>query len=329
MLPGRLEVDGFATQFARGVRIRLDDGVETEVLDKGHGIQRCMVFALLQAYIENQRGTLTQGAGGAVAAQPGCIILLVEEPELYIHPQMQRRIHRVLRQFAETDQVICTTHCPTLVDVRRYDELLIARKHSATEGTALRSCDNAMISFDPASAEAKFLKHAGGARSGMFFARQVLLGEGPADIAAVEYVAKHEGWVDYHLDEVGLTPIAGEGASSLPVLAEILNSFSIPFQMVLDKDPQNPDIASSYQKACECAGRLGRPVRPWDPNLEGACGTVLGKGPGTHHFHNEHQIRAFLDAAGVIPADLMSAAKLIVAAAPHPPLPAVPSPAVS
>ncbi len=38
--------------FAKGVAIRVDDGVVTDVLDKGHGMQRCIVFALLQMLVK-------------------------------------------------------------------------------------------------------------------------------------------------------------------------------------------------------------------------------------------------------------------------------------
>ena len=36
----------------------VDDGVETDVLAKGHGLQRCIVFTLMQALIMNYRDDL-------------------------------------------------------------------------------------------------------------------------------------------------------------------------------------------------------------------------------------------------------------------------------
>jgi hypothetical protein len=46
--------------FSKGVEITVDDGVETDVLLKGHGLQRCIIFSLLQALILNERNQLGQ-----------------------------------------------------------------------------------------------------------------------------------------------------------------------------------------------------------------------------------------------------------------------------
>src|SRR5208283_4024743 len=98
--------------FSKGVNIKVDDGVLTYVLDKGHGMQRSIVFALLQMLIK----------AGQQAAENQSIILGIEEPELYIHPHTQRLIFGVLKEFAGlagdidiatgADQVLYTTHCP-------------------------------------------------------------------------------------------------------------------------------------------------------------------------------------------------------------------------
>ncbi|MGC3938736.1 AAA family ATPase [Roseobacter sp. EG26] len=108
--------------FSRGVAIRIDDGKLTDVLDKGHGMQRSVVFSLLQMLIDTSR------QNGGAASRP--IILAIEEPELYIHPHSQRLIFRVLREFAGvgeddaeaagSDQVIYTTHSSAFIEVWNY-----------------------------------------------------------------------------------------------------------------------------------------------------------------------------------------------------------------
>ena len=47
--------------FSKGVELAVDDGVETDVLLKGHGLQRCIVFSLLQTLISNERNKLIDG----------------------------------------------------------------------------------------------------------------------------------------------------------------------------------------------------------------------------------------------------------------------------
>jgi len=53
------------------------------------------------------------------------LILAVEEPELYMHPQAQRTIRRVFRKIADGgDQVLFSTHSSLLVDVAYFDEII-------------------------------------------------------------------------------------------------------------------------------------------------------------------------------------------------------------
>ncbi len=91
----------------------------------------------------------TKGAllGTASPDSPGIrtIILAIEEPELYIHPQMQRMIYRVLREFSMTDQVIYSTNSLSFVDVREYHRIGIVRKVSVTNGTRVHQCKEGVL----------------------------------------------------------------------------------------------------------------------------------------------------------------------------------------
>jgi len=61
----------------------------------------------------------------------GCagLVLLIEEPELYLRPQAQRYLYRLLRVFAEMgNQVVYTTDAPAFLNVGRLDELVFVRQ---------------------------------------------------------------------------------------------------------------------------------------------------------------------------------------------------------
>lgn len=81
----RVDTEQVRDLFSRGVSILVDDGKLTEVGMKGRGLQRCVIFGLLQALIMNQRGQLVQTPDGTPsdsASNEQTIILATEEPEL-------------------------------------------------------------------------------------------------------------------------------------------------------------------------------------------------------------------------------------------------------
>ncbi len=67
------------------------------------------------------------------------LVLLIEEPELYLRPQAQRYFYRLLRTFAGGgNRVLYTTHSPNLLNVARLDELAIVSftEHGVTRAPA-------------------------------------------------------------------------------------------------------------------------------------------------------------------------------------------------
>ncbi|RYZ73781.1 MAG: DUF2813 domain-containing protein, partial [Proteobacteria bacterium] len=141
-----IEVEEPRDIFSKGVSIRVDDGVVTDVLDKGHGLQRSLVFALLQMLIESGRGK------GVKGARP--ILLAIEEPELYIHPHSQRLIFGVLKSFAgfkeedgavSSDQVVYTTHSPAFIEIGNYERIAVVRKPDHQTGTIVRQCEAGVL----------------------------------------------------------------------------------------------------------------------------------------------------------------------------------------
>lgn len=98
-------------------RLFVDDGFRNSVENKGHGLQRAVIFTILRRYAEYVTGT--------AAAKKRGLILGIEEPELYMHPQAQRTVRRVFRKIAQGgDQVLFSTHSSLLVDVASFDEII-------------------------------------------------------------------------------------------------------------------------------------------------------------------------------------------------------------
>ena len=86
-----------------------ENGKERKLEDLGQGTQRIIIVSILKAYIDIliEKGIHTE--------KP--ILILFEEPEIYLHPKLKRILNATLEEIAEQDnhQVIITTHDPYFV----------------------------------------------------------------------------------------------------------------------------------------------------------------------------------------------------------------------
>ncbi len=189
--------------------ILINDGYKGPVEYKGHGLQRTLIMSILRAYSELIRKRL----GGERRA----LILGVEEPELYMHPPMLRSVRKLLRKLADGgDQVFFTTHNPILVDVGYFDE--IVRVDSAAGGvpaTLHQLSMSAMI--EDIEARHPNLKNVTAqsmrerynhvyttTRNEGFFAKRVILVEGPTELYALPIYATAMG-IDF--DTLGVVVV--------------------------------------------------------------------------------------------------------------------------
>lgn len=90
---------------SKEMKIMLDDGNMTEVEQKGHGLQRATLLALLK---------LIANKGQKYAEYPPPIFL-IGELESYLHPHAQKEIAKALTQMKERYQIVTTTHSPFII----------------------------------------------------------------------------------------------------------------------------------------------------------------------------------------------------------------------
>ena len=100
--------------------------------------------------------------------------VIIEEPEAFLHPSAQRQFMQFLRRalVSRVKSAVLTTHSPIILDEARYEEIVLVRnqKHYAPKVTDTdRNSINTSLMTN-ASAE-------------VFFARTVILVEGPGDKA--------------------------------------------------------------------------------------------------------------------------------------------------
>jgi hypothetical protein len=88
-------------------------------------------------------------ADGMALREPDSVhkIILIEEPELGIHPHQLHELMLFLKEQSRHKQIIITTHSPEVLDILDKDELgnVIIASYEKGEGTKLRHLDEAEI----------------------------------------------------------------------------------------------------------------------------------------------------------------------------------------
>ena len=241
----RVELDEIKELFSNGLSLSIDDGTETEVQAKGHGLQRCLVFSLLKALILSERNQLAE-ENNSISERT--IILAIEEPELYLHPQISKLFFDVMSEFSTNDQVIYTTHSPQFVDASNFEDIAIVRKE---EGSRVVVCQQDAFKGMTEHKIFQGLTRINPAVNELFFAKKVLLTEGPEDVIAITYTLQHIGMIKVRAEELEVTLISCGGKESIPFFQRVLNGFSIPYAVLHDtdiKEGMHPDARAVQEK---------------------------------------------------------------------------------
>lgn len=91
---------------------KVDDGVATEAYEKGDGMQRALMLAIIQTFADYRRNN----------ADIKNFIFLIDEGELHLHPGAQRHLKSALEDLAnDGDQIFLTTHSSVLIADEKAD----------------------------------------------------------------------------------------------------------------------------------------------------------------------------------------------------------------
>jgi len=223
-----------------------EDSVETPVGHQGHGLQRTLIMTLVQilAEIQAEPEPMEEGRESTIiSARP--VILAIEEPELYMHPQMERKMRDALYRLAAQPgfQVICTTHSPIFLDMAQRHKSIVRVVKDANRRVTFFQVANELFDGTDAQSEKDRLRliatfHP--AVNEVFFARRVVLFEEQTAISAFERAAELTGIFNRHPHvrrDVTLVDCRGKG--NIPMFQKVLNNFQIPYTVIHDEDSGN------------------------------------------------------------------------------------------
>jgi len=238
----RTEVDDLAKILVAGLVLGVDDGTDTDLADKGDGIQRQILFRVFQLYADfrAQRGVFKPDEG-APSADRGPNIIAFEEPELFLHPQAQEQFFDDLVTVSAGDQVLLSTHSSFLVRLEHADGLHIVRRPTQNAPTEFKTADHAWIDASDRQ-RLKEINLCSGDVSKVFFADRVVITEGQEDVIYIVGTA-----APHHADclDRRVTVVEVGGKERIPSLQKVLNAFGIPYTVACDLDPGNADSAKN------------------------------------------------------------------------------------
>jgi AAA ATPase domain len=169
------------------------------------------------------------------------VVILIEEPELYLSPQAQRYLYRLLRRYAaQGNQILYSTHAATFLSVAHLDELALVR-HIGGEGTIL--CQPSAL---PTDESFRALTEFDAERSEVFLARAALLVEGITEKLAFPFVFEALG---YDPDREAIAIIECGGKANMPLFARICTECGIPFLIVHDRDAPRGESPNESEQA--------------------------------------------------------------------------------
>jgi len=225
----------------KDIIVNIDDSLPTSIDAKGHGLQRALVFAYIRAYAKFIGETeISEGKGPLF----NNFILAIEEPELYLHPNGQRKMFNVLEEICKTDQIILCTHSNFFVNMHNYNNIVIVKRDNNGPTGA---CQYISDIFEAEEDESKkrlrkvfrCLSLFDLSRSEMFFAKKVILVEGDTEKFIIPFCASELVGQDnkYDLTANNICVVECGGKSNIHIFMRVLNKFKIPYVVLHDVDP--------------------------------------------------------------------------------------------
>lgn len=179
-------------------------------------------------------------------------IIVIDEPELSLHPQLQLRLLDALMDITTTTQVVISTHSPTMVSM---DSIVnggvIARIHEEKNASVIDSIDDRCRSLFKSTLRNINNPHIFGndARSCFFTEDGLIITEGQEDVVIYPQVARQIG-IESHIPFFGF---GAGGASRITDIAYILHCLGFKkVGAIYDGDKRD-----DYELFCRDYGRYG------------------------------------------------------------------------
>jgi len=200
------------------------DSRDVEAL--GHGAQRSIQMALVRHLAEQQ--------ANEEATQKRTLVL-IDEPELYLHPQAIEDTRSSLRALADSHyQIIFATHSPLMIGERDLPHAVIVRKTKPrSTHVRRRIADVIREVIEDHTSQRKTLFQLQNANE-LLFSNRVLIAEGKTERRLLPTIYESVAGRTLKSEKIGF--VAFNGAGSIPKGLEILDAMNMNAKALVDLD---------------------------------------------------------------------------------------------
>ncbi|OGY91377.1 MAG: hypothetical protein A3B30_02520 [Candidatus Komeilibacteria bacterium RIFCSPLOWO2_01_FULL_52_15] len=158
------------------------------------------------------------------ALHPDYSIILIDEPEIHLHPGMIKKLLHIIHGGA-MNQLIVTTHSPLFITAEWLSQVYRVLKDE--QGSTVYSLAQQPVAID----RQRLVQELNADNLEMFFADKVLVVEGVSDRILMR------GLIDrFYQGSLDIKVIYTHGKSNIDIYRQLMSCFHIPYLVMLDRD---------------------------------------------------------------------------------------------
>ncbi|MBY0113637.1 MAG: AAA family ATPase [Phycisphaerales bacterium] len=210
------------------LRMGPSNGHQTTLDRQGSGACRTLLWAALRILADR-----TDGKSATASDRPN--LLLMDEPELCLHPDAIRQACSVLYDLPKTNnwQVMITTHSPVFIDFSRDNTSIVRVERvmgGAVQGTTIYRPKRAKLDDDD-KAELKLLNLCDPYVAEFFFGGRTIVVEGDTEYTAFKHVISNDAG-----KYKGIHIVRARSKACVSSLCKVLNQFDKGYAVLHDSD---------------------------------------------------------------------------------------------
>ena len=226
----------------KGFETEVDDGIKTKAENKGDGMQRAIMLAIIQAYADYRKAN-------NIARN---FVFLIDEAELHLHPSAQRSLKIALKDIVENGgQVLVNTHSSIFINEIDEDQLIysVNKKDGVSELLPINNPQETLNSI---------YAMLGNSPNDLLFPRNFLIVEGKSEFEFLTAIIKR-----FYTDRGAIQIIYAEGDhDQIRRSMDSINKLLIPLfpvykeKLVLLLDKPHPEKKKGFERFKEAHNAL-------------------------------------------------------------------------